>query len=225
MPEQNPHEAPQHRYARAAGRATRAFLDASRQDARDAAAATPPSTAPSGSRSTASSTARRDRDARAAGPGTGPQGGAEAGAGADRGSRAAAVGPSALLRTARWWWALVTVLFALLTASFVLAGTSQPVAEGPVLGPDGYLLRDPLAGRTGQYVLAGLTGVLALATGAGTVQLLRSRRGAAGLLTGIAVLVGVPLILRGHPLLVAIAVVLLTGAALLWLPPVRRRLR
>ena len=70
-----------------------------------------------------------------------------------------------------------------------------------------------------------VTGVLTLATGTGAVQLFRGRRSAVGLLTAIAVITGVPLIVRGHPLLLVMAAVLLAGAALLWLPPVRSRLR
>lgn len=171
-----PHENPDHRFARAAGKATRAFLDGHQREAERA---------------------RADRAARAE-----AQARAERQAAERRRARATAAG-SVGVRTARWWWAAVAVVFALLTVSFAVGGDGRPE----------------------QYVLAAVTGVLAVATGTGAVQLLRGRRGAAGLLTAIAVIAGVPLAVRGQPLLIAFAVVLLAGAALLWLPAVRGRLR
>ncbi|MCY1157703.1 MAG: hypothetical protein MOP51_724 [Citricoccus sp.] len=184
-----PHENPDHRFARAAGKATRSFLDGQRQDAERARAAR---------QERAEAEARFEREAR------------------QRRESRADVGGSVLLRTARWWWGVVTVLFLLLAAAFLVAGLT---------GRTGIVPDAPLDGATGQYVLAGLTGVLTLATGAGAVQLMRGRRSAVGLLTGVAVIVGIPLVVRGHPALIAIAAVLLAGAALLWLPPVHRRLR
>lgn len=189
---------PDHRFVRAAGKATRAFLDGQRQDAAQARAARE-------ARDEAET--RRDHAAR------------------ERRRARADVGGSALLRTARWWWAVVTVLFGLLAVAFLVAGSTAPRGEDPAWAPGELVTGSLLTGAAGQYVLAGLTGVLALATGAGAVQLVRGRRSAVGLLSGVAVIVGVPLIVRGHPALIAIAAVLLAGAVLLWLPPVRRRLR
>ncbi len=184
-----PPQTPDHRFARAAGKATRAFLDGHRQDAERARAA---------AEARAETEARREREAR------------------QRRQARADVGGSVLLKTARWWWGVVTVLFFLLAVAFLVAGSTGGTDVVPGA---------PLDGATGQYVLAGLTGVLTLATGAGAVQLLRGRRSAVGLLTGVAVIVGIPLIVRGHPMLIVMAAVLLGGAALLWLPQVRGRLR
>lgn len=193
MPEQtpgqpSPGQQPHHRFARAAGKATRSFLDASRDDAERARAE------------------RQDQEDRRA---------AEQRAAAER--RAAT---PTTLKVARWWWALATTAFALVAAAFLLAGLNAPTGSA-----GGLDIAAPEATPTGQFVLAGLAGVLAIATGTGTVQLLRSRRSAVGLLTGVAVIVGVPLIVRGHPLLLALAGVLLAGAVLLWFRPVRRFLR
>ena len=197
MPTEEPS---QHRFARAAGKATRAFLDTSRDDAE---------------RIRAKRAAETERDAaRQAERQTQRQAERRAGRTADRPA------PSTPMTIARWWWAAVTVLFAVLATVFLLVGLgSDPGAAG------GLDLAVPTSSRTGQFVLAGLSGVLALATGTGTVQLLMRRRGAVGLLTGIALLAGAPLIIRGHPLLVTLAGVLLAGAALIWLPGVRRSLR
>jgi hypothetical protein len=184
-----PHETPDHRFARAAGKATRAFLDGRRQDAERARTA---------AEVRAEAEARHQREAQ------------------ERRQVRADVGGSVLLKTARWWWGAVTVLFLALAVAFLVAGLT---------GRAGVVPGALLDGAAGQYVLAGLTGVLTLATGTGAIQLIRGRRSAVGLLTGVAVIVGIPLIVRGHPALIAIAVVLLAGAALLWLPPVRRRLR
>ncbi|NUL48560.1 hypothetical protein F7P69_25635 [Cellulosimicrobium funkei] len=193
MPEQipgqpSPGPQPHHRFARAAGRATRSFLDASRDDAERARAE------------------RQELEDRRA---------AEQLAAAERQSATPTT-----LKVARWWWGVTTAVFALVATAFLLSGLHAPA--GTAVGLD---LTEPEATPLGQFVLAGLAGVLALATGIGAVQLLRSRRSAVGLLTGVAVIVGVPLIVRGHPLLLALAVVLLAGAALLWLPPLRRFLR
>ncbi|MBB5749717.1 hypothetical protein [Micrococcus sp. TA1] len=184
-----PHENPDHRLARAAGKATRSFLDGQRQDAERARAAR---------QERAEAEARLEREERR------------------RRQARADVGGSVLLRTARWWWGAVTALFLLLATAFLVAGLTGRTDVVP---------ETPLDGAAGQYVLAGLTGVLTVATGIGAVQLMRGRRSAAGLLTGVAVIVGIPLVVRGNPALIAIAAVLLAGAALLWLPPVRRRLR
>ncbi|GAA1130486.1 hypothetical protein [Citricoccus alkalitolerans] len=179
---------PHHRFARAAGRATRSFLDASRDDAERARA------------ERQEHEDRRTADQRAA---------------AER----QAATPTTL-KVARWWWLIATAVFALVATAFLLSGLNAPAGTAGRLD-----LATPEATPTGQFVLAGLAGVLALATGTGAVQLLRSRRSAVGLLTGVAVIVGIPLIVRGHPLLLALAMVLLAGAALLWIPPLRRFLR
>jgi hypothetical protein len=195
-----PEEQRHHRFARAAGKATRAFMDASAADRGDHPSR-PGGAAPEKAREQA----LREQPARDR----------PAGDRTPQDAVGAAVGTPVPMKVARWWWAVVTVVLALLTASFILSGLSMPEAS-----PAG----DPLGGSTGQFVLAGAAGVLTVATGVGAVQLLRSRRGAVGLLTGVAVFVGVPLIVRGHPLMITLAAVLLAGAALLWLPAVRRRL-
>lgn len=195
MPEDQPH----HRFARAAGKATRSFLDTSRQDA---------------DRIRAERGRMADQRAER-------QAAEEAEAAAAR--RAAAerlAATPATLKVARWWWAVATAVFALIAVAFLLAGLNAPA--GAAGGLDAAA---PESTPTGQFVLAGLVGVLALASAIGTVQLVRSRRSAASLLTGVAVIVGIPLIVRGHPALIALAAVLLAGAALLWWPAVRRFLR
>ncbi|MGM7671388.1 hypothetical protein [Microbacterium sp. A93] len=190
-PDQRPDQ-PHHRFARAAGKATRAFLDTSKDDAERT---------------------RVERERRA-----------ERQATEERAAEARQAATPTALKVARWWWAAATALFALVTVAFLLAGLNAPAPGGA--GPaSGFDVAAPESTPTGQYVLAGLAGVLAVAAGTGTVQLLRSRRSAAGLLTGVAVIVGIPLIVRGHPLLIVLAVVLLAGAALLWVPAVRKFLR
>ncbi|MFC7401155.1 hypothetical protein [Citricoccus sp. GCM10030269] len=188
MPEQNP----DHRFARAAGKATRAFLDSSRQDQERL-------------RQEKAQEKERERERET-----------HRGTPSARPTEPSDAGRPVMVTIARWWWAVATVLFALLTASFIISGISMPA---PAPGDD------LLGGETGQFVLAGAAGILTLAAGTGTVQLLRSRRSASGLLTAVALVIGIPLIVRGHPLLITVAVVLLAGAILLWLPQVRRRLR
>ncbi|MEV4900430.1 hypothetical protein AB0K08_03695 [Citricoccus sp. NPDC055426] len=188
MPEDQPH----HRFARAAGKATRSFLDTSKDDAE---------------RSRVERAERAER--KAAGE-----------AAAERAAEARRAATPATLTVARWWWAVATALFALVAVAFLLAGLNTTAGSA-----GGFDVAAPETTPTGQFVLAGLAGVLAVAAGTGTVQLLRSRRSAAGLLTGVAVIVGIPLIVRGHPALIALAAVLLAGAALLWVPAVRRYLR
>lgn len=211
-------ESGDHRYARAAGRAARAFLDSSRQDAEVRAER----------RRRAEEEVRREdelRDRRR-------QEAAEQQAEQDRQARTAAqTGPaSGPLKLARWWWAGVSALFAALSTVFVLSGLRVQSGGEPVGGampgselPPG--IADPLEGSTGQFALATITGILALACLVGLVQLLRRRRSAVGLLTSVALIVGVPLMLRPSAVLVFLAAVLLLGAVLLWLPPVRRQLR
>lgn len=201
-------QTPDHRYARAAGRATRSFLDASRRDREPRRTQTrhDAEPEPSTNRLTHGSVIGSGHDAAAHEP------------------RPA----HGVLRAARWWWAILTVVFALLTVSFIVAGAlTTPGTDGGAVDPTGLTgtMQDgPLSGRPGQFVLAGLFGLLTLVAGTGTAQLLRSRRSAVGILTGIAVICGVPMLIRGAPLLVIFAVVLLLGAALLWLPAVRRAL-
>lgn len=198
MPEDQPPDQPHHRFARAAGKATRAFLDTSKDDAERV---------------------RAERVRLAAQQAEQAEHQVERQAAAERAAEARRAATPAALTVARWWWAVATALFALVAVAFLLAGLN---AADPAGGLD---LAAPESTPAGQYVLAGLAGVVAAAAGTGTVQLLRSRRSAAGLLTGVAVLVGIPLIVRGHPALIALAAVLLAGAALLWVPAVRRSLR
>lgn len=199
MPQDQSPDQPHHRFARAAGKATRSFLDTSKDDAERVRAAR-----------------GREAEQRAE-----RQAAAEAEAAAtQRAAEARRAATPSTLKVARWWWAVAAMLFALIAVAFVLAGLNATAGSA-----GGFDVAAPEASPTGQYVLAGLAGVLAVASGIGTVQLLRSRRGALGLLTGVAVIVGIPLIVRGHPALIALAAVLLTGAALLWVPAVRRFLR
>lgn len=198
-------EPPQHRFARAAGKATRSFLDTSKADAERITAKRAEDSERSAER-----LAARQADQRA-----NQRADRQADHQADR-----QAAPTTLVKVTRWWWSAVTVLFAALAVVFLLAG----LGAGPD-APGGLDLAAPTASPVGQFVLAGLSGVLALATGTGTVQLLLRRRGAVGLLTGVALIAGIPLIVRGHPLLITLAAVLLAGAALLWLPGVRRSLR
>lgn len=199
MPQDQSPDQPHHRFARAAGKATRSFLDTSKDDAERVRAVRGRA---------AEQQAKRQAAAEA-----------EA-ASAQRAAEARRASTPRTLKVARWWWAVATVLFALIAAVFVLAGLNTTAGSA-----GGFDVAAPETTPTGQYVLAGLAGVLAIATGMGTIQLLRSRRGALGLLTGVAVIVGIPLIVRGHPALIALAAVLLAGAALLWVPAVRRFLR
>lgn len=199
MPQDQSPDQPHHRFARAAGKATRSFLDTSKDDAERV-------------RAERGRVAEQRAEGRAAAE-------AEAAA-AQRAAEARRSATPSTLKVARWWWTVATVLFALVAAAFVLAGLNAP--DGAAGGIDAAA---PESTPTGQFVLASLAGVLAVASGIGTVQLLRSRRSAIGLLTGVAVIVGIPLIVRGHPLLIALAAVLLAGAALLWWPAVRRFLR
>lgn len=199
----------EHRYARAAGRAARAFLDSSRQDAEHRAEL----------KRQAELDAAAERESER-----------ERELARQRAAREAAqTGPaSSLLRAARWWWVAVTLLFAVLTTVFVLSGLQIQAGSGPISLPgvdDTPGGEGPLSGSPGQFVLATVTGVVALASAAGTVQLLRRRRSAVGMLTGVGVIVAVPLIIRSAPLLIVVGALLLVGVVMLWLPPVRRQLR
>ena len=122
----------------------------------------------------------------------------------------------------------MTLLFAVLTTVFVLSGLQIQAGSGPISLPgvdDTPGGEGPLSGSDGQFVLATVTGVVALASAAGTVQLLRRRRSAVGMLTGVGVIVAVPLIIRSAPLLIVVGALLLVGVVMLWLPPFRRQLR
>ncbi|WP_336704683.1 hypothetical protein [Micrococcus terreus] len=218
MPQQNgptrpgpgdPQDSRDHRYARAAGKAARAFLDSSRQDAERRAEL---------KRQTerdaeAEREAERQREL----------------ARRQAEQEAAQNGPaSTLLRTARWWWVAVTLLFTVLATVFVLSGLQIQAGSGPIAVPgvdDTPGTEGPLSGSPGQFVLAIAAGVVALGSAAGTVQLLRKRRSAVGMLTGVGVIVAVPLIIRSAPLLIVVGALLLVGVVMLWLPPVRRQLR
>ena len=82
-----------------------------------------------------------------------------------------------------------------------------------------------LGGATGQFTMGTAVALLAAASLWGWIGLLRRRRSAIGTLTFIAVLLAAPAFLRANGLLIILAVVMLLGAALVWLPPVRSRLR
>ena len=131
-----------------------------------------------------------------------------------------------LLRLARIWWIAVAVLLAALSAALLWRGAQAEREGGPVTDPlTGIESVGPLGGATGQYMLGGLAGILALAALWGWIGLLRRRRGAISSLTFLTLVVAVPSFLRGNALLIALAVLLIIGTVLVWLPPVRSRVR
>ena len=131
-----------------------------------------------------------------------------------------------LLRLARWWWLAMGLLLAGGAAALIWNGVRAERTGGPVIDPlTGMESVGPLGGATGQYVMGGFTAVLALLALWGWLGLARRRRGAISTLTFLAVVVAIPAFARGNALLIVLAALLLVGAVLVWLPPVRSRVR
>ncbi|MDY6055603.1 hypothetical protein [Micrococcus sp.] len=131
-----------------------------------------------------------------------------------------------LLRVARLWWTGVAVLIAGLGGAFLWYGERARRSGGPVIDPlTGVESIGPLGGATGQFTMGALCLVLALMALWGVVGLMRRRRAAVSTLTFLAVLLVVPALLRPNALFLLMGLVMAIGAVLVWLPPVRSRLR
>ncbi|MBB4735772.1 hypothetical protein [Micrococcus cohnii] len=129
-----------------------------------------------------------------------------------------------LLKLARRWWMFVTAVLAGLAAAFVYNGVRA--GSGEVLDPlTGMKSVGPLGGATGQFTMAGVLGLIMLITLWGVIGLFRRRRSAVSTLTTLTVIVAVPSLLRGNALLIVLAALLVIGSVLVWLPPVRSRVR
>ena len=111
------------------------------------------------------------------------------------------------LRAAVWWWsASAAALLVLAVATFANARAQN--ASGPA----------------GLMALSVFLLALGLVVGYGAWQLFRGRLAGRGLLTTFGLIAGLPLIFRG-PRLGAMAVALLAGVVLLWLPPSLRHFK
>lgn len=131
-----------------------------------------------------------------------------------------------LLRLTRLWWLAVSLLLLGLAAAFVYNGVRAGRAGGEVIDPvTGLQSIGPLGGATGQYTVGGVLAALALVTLWGWVGLLRRRRASLSTLTTVAVLLAIPAVLRPNPLFIVLGAAMAIGAVLLWLPPVRSRVR
>ena len=195
-----------HRLARAAGRATRAFQERQREDD-ERLRAERARLQTDDERRIAERRAAREREL-------------------DERDAAEAGRTHPLLRLARLWWGAITVLLAGLAAAFIWNGMRASERGGPVVD----VLTNmesvgPLGGPTGQYMMGGAAALLALTSLWGWIGLLRRRRSAVSTLTFLTVLLAAPAFLRGNALLIVLAALLIIGAALIWLPPVRSRLR
>jgi len=111
------------------------------------------------------------------------------------------------LRTAVWWWSVSAA--ALLVLAVATFGNAQ--AENAT-------------GPAGLIALSAFLLVLGLVVGYGAWQLFRGRLAGRGLLTTFGLIAGLPLLFRG-PRLGAMAVALLVGVVLLWLPPSLRHFK
>ena len=96
--------------------------------------------------------------------------------------------------------ALVGVLFLIAAGSFLLSAASQEIDRAGLIG---------LGALLGSIALVQLTLVLGLR---------RGKRGARELLTTIAIIVGVPILVRRTPGLSVVSAVMLIGVVLMWLP-------
>lgn len=96
--------------------------------------------------------------------------------------------------------ALVGVLFLIAAASFLVSASAQEIDR---------------TGLIGLGILLAALGVIQLVL---VLVLLRGKRGARELLTTIALIVGLPILVRRTPGLSVVSVVMLIGAALMWLP-------
>lgn len=131
-----------------------------------------------------------------------------------------------LLKLARVYWLVVTAVLAVVAGAFVWNGLRARKSGEPVVDPlTGIESVGVLGGATGQFTMGVAVALLAAAALWGWIGLLRRRRSAIGTLTFIALLLAAPAFLRANGLLILFAVVMLVGVALLWLPPVRSRLR
>jgi hypothetical protein len=104
------------------------------------------------------------------------------------------------LRLAVWWWAAVA-------AAAVVAGGASAANSGLASNAE----------HVGLLTLGVALGLLGLLVGWGTFQLARGKLAGRGLLTTFGLIGGVPLMFRGA-WLVALALALLVGVLLLWLP-------
>ena len=131
-----------------------------------------------------------------------------------------------LLRIARMYWLALTVVLAVVAGAFVWNGMRARESGEPVVDPlTGIESVGVLGGATGQFTMGVTVALFAAAALWGWIGLLRRRRSAIGTLTFIALLLAAPAFLRANGLLIVLAVIMLVGAALLWLPPVRSRVR
>ncbi|TFI04000.1 hypothetical protein E4A47_03535 [Micrococcus flavus] len=131
-----------------------------------------------------------------------------------------------LLRLTRVWWLAVGLLLAALGGTFIANGLRAEARGGRVIDPlTGLESVGPLGGATGQYTLGGVLIALALVTLWGWIGLLRRRRSAISTLTTVAVLLAIPAATRPNALFLVLGLVMALGAVLLWLPPVRSRVR
>ena len=131
-----------------------------------------------------------------------------------------------LLKIARFYWLAVTLVLTVVAGAFVWNGQRAQASGEPVVDPlTGIESVGVLGGAAGQFTMGVAVALLAAAALWGWIGLLRRRRSAIGTLTFIALLLAAPAFLRANGLLIIFAVVMLVGAALLWLPPVRSRLR
>ena len=131
-----------------------------------------------------------------------------------------------LLGLARKWWTAATLIIFGLAAVFLFNGLRAQREGGPVVDlTTGIESVGVLGGATGQFALAGFVAVIGLFTLWGTIALYRRRASAVNTLTTLAVLVGVPSLVRGNALLLIMTALFIIGAVLVWLPPVKSRLR
>lgn len=131
-----------------------------------------------------------------------------------------------LLGLARKWWTVATFIIFCLAGVFLFNGLRAQREGGPVIDlTTGVESVGVLGGATGQFALAGFVAVIGLFSLWGTVALYRRRASAVNTLTTLAVLVGVPSLVRGNALLLIMTALFLIGAVLVWLPPVKSRLR
>lgn len=95
---------------------------------------------------------------------------------------------------------LVSFLFLIAAGSFLLSAATQEIDRAGLVG------------------LGALLGALAIIQLVLVLGLRRGKRGARELLTTIALVVGVPILVRRTPGLSVVCVVMLIGVVLMWLP-------
>ncbi|GER21537.1 hypothetical protein NCCP1664_00340 [Zafaria cholistanensis] len=111
------------------------------------------------------------------------------------------------LRTAVWWWS-VSAAALLVLAAATFGNAQAENATGPA----------------GLFALSVFLLFLGLVVGYGAWHLFRGRLAGRGLLTTFGLIAGLPLLFRG-PRLSSMAVALLAGVVLLWLPPSLRHFK